>query len=351
MTNDIAVRSPFGAVAERETAGAKQSQSRELAETQTLYLMAERMPRDERSACEAAIRQFERQGLAERAEFSYRRGNETIAGPTIRTAEAIAQKWGNIKFGFREVARGIGADGVPFSEVEAFAVDLQSRVPRTLGFIVPHWRDTQSGGYRLKTERDIYELVSNQAQRRVRSCILALIPGDVVEACMQQADQTLKANVDMTAAGVDKILKAFEPYGVTRKHIEKAIDRGIESLQPGHVIRLRKWLTSIKEGVADVSELFDMADSAADKVNAAADAAGFAPKPAPAPIARAKPKADAPAPRVTYAQLADKVQQCPDESVAEFVVDEAVDAGLPDDQVADLRKLIATKFATTKDTK
>jgi hypothetical protein len=164
-----AVLNPFGSKTHAvvETAGARQSQSRELAEMQTKYLMAQRFPRDVVANTDKILNAFTRPALAEKSQYQFSRGGSDIVGPSIRAAEAIAQQWGNMEFGFREVSRATGEDGVPYSEVEAFAADLEARNRRPLQFIVRHWRDTKKGGYKLNDERDIYELIANQAQRRL----------------------------------------------------------------------------------------------------------------------------------------------------------------------------------------
>src|SRR5688500_14196706 len=97
--SDELIESPFAprgsALAVQESAGSRQNQSRELAETQTKYLMAERFPRDERAAMDRILTAFQRPTLAEKAAYQFARGGSDIAGPSIRAAEAIAQQWGN----------------------------------------------------------------------------------------------------------------------------------------------------------------------------------------------------------------------------------------------------------------
>lgn len=278
------VESPFAArteVATTESAGARQNQSRELAETQTKYLMAERFPRDERAAMDRILNAFGRRTLAEKAAYQFARGGTDIAGPSIRAAEAIAQQWGNMDSGWRELQRGTDAGGVPYSEVEAFCVDLQARNTKRLTFIVRHWRDTKQGGYKLKDERDIYELCANQAQRRLRACILASIPGDVTEAAMQQAESTLKASADTSQEAMAKMLEAFAPYGVTKDHIEKRIQRRLDAIQPGQVVSLKRIYASLRDDMSTPGEWFEMGDQptpsaeasgSLDKVRAAAAA-------------------------------------------------------------------------------
>ena len=318
------IESPFaarGEVTQTESAGARQNQSRELAETQTKYLMAERFPRDERAAMDRILNAFGRRTLAEKAAYQFARGGTDIAGPSIRAAEAIAQQWGNMDSGWRELQRGVDAGGVPFSEVEAFCVDLQARNTKRLTFIVRHWRDTKSGGYKLKDERDIYELCANQAQRRLRACILASIPGDVTEAAMQQADATLKASADTSPEAMAKMLEAFTPFGVTKDHIEKRIQRRLDAIQPAQVVSLKRIYASLRDDMSTPGEWFEMGDApppaettaSLDKVRAATAAKRGA-KPAAATHTAATKTLDQYRAEIDGAESAEAAQSVLDEA-------------------------------------
>jgi len=258
------IESPFGArtaLAAQDTAGSRQNQSRELAETQTKYLMAERFPRNEVAAMDRILNAFSRPTLAEKAAYQFARGGSDIAGPSIRAAEAIAQQWGNMDSGWRELQRGTDASGVPFSEVEAFCIDLQARNTKRLTFIVRHWRDTKKGGYKLTDERDIYELCANQAQRRLRACILASVPGDVTEAAMQQADVTLKSKADTSPEAMQKMVAAFAEFGVQREHIEKRIQRRIDAITPAQVVSLKRIYVSLRDDMSTPADWFEIGDA------------------------------------------------------------------------------------------
>jgi len=147
---------------------------------------------------------------------------------------------------------------VPFSEVEAFCIDLQARNTKRLTFIVRHWRDTKKGGYKLTDERDVYELCANQAQRRLRACILASIPGDVTDAAMQQAEVTLKSKADTSPEGIAKMLDAFAPFGVTREHVEKRIQRRLDSIQPAQVVSLKRIYASLRDDMSSPKDWFEI---------------------------------------------------------------------------------------------
>lgn len=338
--NDL-VASPFGraAVATQQTAGARQSQSRELAETQTKYLMAQQFPRDVVANTDRILNAFTRPTLAEKAQYQFARGGSDIVGPSIRAAEAIAQQWGNLEQGFRELSRGIDVDGVPFSEVEAYCVDLEARTGKRLQFIVRHWRDTKKGGYALKDERDIYELVANQAQRRVRACILSTIPGDVTEAAMAQAEKTLTTKADTSPEAMAKMLEAFAPFGVTKEHIEKRIQRRLDAIRPAQVVTLKRIYASLRDDMSEPKDWFEMEPPAEEGAATTSGAAGVKATLA----ARGKGKggakgADAAKDQAAVSKLAadgfvERIDNAADAAQGKAVVDEAQKAGLADEDL------------------
>lgn len=349
--NGMAIANPFGAqsTAVAETSGARQSQSRELAEMQTKYLMAQQFPRDQRACMDKILNAFTRPSLAEKAQYQFARGGTDIVGPSIRSAETIAQNWMNMEFGFREISRGVGADGVTFSEVEAFARDLESRTQRPATFIVRHWRDTKSGGYKLKDERDIYELMSNQAQRRVRACILALVPGDVVEAAMDQAEATLKTTADTSAEAMVRMVDAFKPFGVTKELIEKRIQRRLDAIQPAQVVALKRIYASLRDDMSAPWDWFDVEkpETKAESVTLAEVAQRGKKKPQPAapdpetgevaPPAQASNVEAKPEAGPSYAALADRIQKAKNGEDADLVLDAA--RHLPKPMYEDLVRL------------
>jgi hypothetical protein len=242
---------------------AQADQQRAIAEVQARMMIARMNPRDERAAMDRIMNACARPTLADSAVYTYSRGGQDVSGPSIRLAETIGQNWGNIEFGFRELSRGVDSDGVTFSEVEAFAWDIESNTRRPVMFRVRHWRDTKKGGYPLKDERDIYELTANMAQRRVRACILAVIPGDIVEAATQQCEVTMKTKADTSPEAMAKMVEAFAGFGVTKDQIEKRIQRRLDAIQPAQVVALKKIYASMRDGMSRAEEWFEADESAA----------------------------------------------------------------------------------------
>lgn len=233
-------------------------QQRAIAEVQGAIISAKRFPRDMLSAINRIKVACQRPTLAAQALYNYGKGGSSVTGPSIRLMEAIAQNYGNISCGVIELSRNAGS-----SECMAYAWDLETNFRDEKKFQVRHWRDTKSGGYALKDERDIYELIANMGARRKRACIMAVIPGDVVEDATEQCEATLKADVNITPDLLKKLVEAFAPYGVAQDMIEKRIQRNLDAITPAQVVDLRKIINSLKDGMSKPGDWFEMFVAAA----------------------------------------------------------------------------------------
>ncbi|WP_277187642.1 hypothetical protein [Caballeronia sp. BR00000012568055] len=266
--NDVTVTNPFGSSAPTQTGAlVAAEQSKAIAEVQAALLIARTHPRDPRRAVDRILQDCMRASLAEEATYEYARGGNVITGPSIRLAETIAKRWGNMEAGVKELSRTNGV-----SECMAYAWDYETNYRDVRTFTVRHWRDTREGGYALKDERDIYEVIANNGSRRKRACILALIDGDVVEAALTQCKATQAAEVDITEELIANMVARFEAFGVTKEMIEVRIQRRLGAITPAMVVSLRNIYNSLRDGMSAPAEWFDMpADDPAANVTAAAD--------------------------------------------------------------------------------
>lgn len=247
-------RNPFGdAVPATRPVGAlaNAEQQKSIAEVQARMIIARSNPRDAMRCMELILQDCTRPTLAKEALYQYSRGGSSISGPSIRLAEAIAQRWGNIASGIKEISRSGG-----YSECVAYAWDLESGYYDERQFQVRHWRDTKGGGYQLTDERDIYELIANMGQRRKRAVMMTVIPGDVVEAAVEQCEQTLHASADTSPDALAKMANAFAQFNVTKTQIEKWAQCRIEAIRPAQVVRLSKIFASLKDGMSDAADWF-----------------------------------------------------------------------------------------------
>ena len=123
-------------------------------------------------------------------------------------------------------------------------------------------RQTKAGSYELTDPRDVYENIANQAARRERSCILGVIPADIVEAATAECRNTLKKQeggkggmntVDM----VRYIFKMFaDKYGVTQRMLEDYVGVAASEMTTKHVTDLKGVYNAIKDGEASVEDFF-----------------------------------------------------------------------------------------------
>lgn len=243
---------------ERATSLATVEADRAMAEVRAAMVVAHAHPRDPLRAMDLILSDCMKPKLAEQALYSYSRGGTEITGPSIRLAETIARRWGNLHSGINELSRREG-----YSECLAFCWDLETNYRDTKAFQVRHFRPTKTGGYILTDERDIYENIANLSARRKRACILAVVPGDVVEAAVAQCESTLKTTADTSHEAMQKMVLAFITFGVTREHIEKRIQRRLDSIQPAQVVNLKKIWASLRDGMSNARDWFEMAQAEA----------------------------------------------------------------------------------------
>jgi hypothetical protein len=230
-------------------------QQRAIAEVQARMIIARANPRDPIRAMEKILNDCTRPTLANHAIYQFARGGTDIRGPSIRLAEAIAQRWGNLASGIKEIARH-----GDYSECLAYAWDLESGFYDERQFQIRHWRDRserQGGGYRLTDERDIYELIANFGQRRKRAVLLTVIPGDVTEAALEQCERTLNAQADTSPEGIKKLIEAFAEFGVSVQQIETRIQRRINAIRPAQMVGLRSVFNSLRDGMGEVADYFE----------------------------------------------------------------------------------------------
>ena len=229
-------------------------QSRAVAEIQASMVIAKKFPRNEDQAYTKIIRACARLELAKQAKYSYPRGGKQVEGPSIRLAEVLARCWGNMDYGIVETARRIGE-----SDLLAFAWDKESNTKVVRQFTTRHIREKRSGNEDLRGERDIYELTANQGQRRVRACILELIPGDFVDAALAQCEKTLKGGYGKTLEDLRReLLVLFSKFGINQEMIETRIQHKYEALTYQEYEQLISIYNGIKDGHADRAEFFDL---------------------------------------------------------------------------------------------
>ena len=230
------------------------SASREMEEVKGQIFMAKQFPRNVFQAEQRVLDTCKRPALAQVAMYRYPRGGANVTGPSIRLAEAIAQNWGNLSYGIQELEQRDGE-----SVAKAFCWDLETNVRQEKVFTVKHLRKAGGSIKKLDDPRDIYELVANNGSRRLRACILGVIPGDIIDKAIQQCTDTLAGNSKGPLKDrVAKMLDGFKgTYRVTQEMIEAKFGYNADSFTEYDYIDLLNIANSLKDGMSKVEDWFD----------------------------------------------------------------------------------------------
>ena len=228
-------------------------------EVQAAFVIAKKFPRNLNQCYIDIINSCKRSKLAETAMYAFPRGGQLVTGPSIRLAEMMAMCYGNLDCGIREISQ---EDGMAVAE--AYAIDLQTHTRVSKVFHVKLERHTKKGITKLSDPRDKYELISNQGSRRLRSCILALIPGDITEDAVIQCGKTLESSDIPLAERVKKMVMAFDEFGINVEHLEARLGHNLDATIPSELVTLQSIYRSIKDGMADRSQFFDIKSKVAE---------------------------------------------------------------------------------------
>lgn len=221
-------------------------------EVQGAIVMAKNFPRDTVNAYNRIIEECQRPSLAESATYRYPRGGANVTGPSIRLAEVMARNWGNMEYGVVEMEQREGE-----STMMAFAWDLESNTRATRIFTVKHVREVGKGLVDLKGPRDVYEMTANLGARRLRACIMQVIPGDMVEAAVKACQATLAGNNALpTEDRVRAMINKFSGLGVTRGMIEKKLGHDVKNVNAQELTELGEIFQAIKDGMAGREDYF-----------------------------------------------------------------------------------------------
>lgn len=282
-------------------------QSRAVAEVQAAVIVAQQRPRDTTRALAEMRGSCRNKRLAERAFYRFPRAGGAVTGPTIHLARELARVWGNVQYGIAELRRD---DVGGFSEMQAWAWDLETNTRTSQTFVVPHMRDKTGGPERLVDMRDIYENNTNQGSRRVRQAIFAVLPPWLTEEAQDLCRQTLSdgGGKSLPQQIADSV-KAFEGLGITAAQLDQKIGRPASAWTEHDVVSLRVIFKSLRNNEISRDEEFpplavtgaeivgtQPAQPASAKPTRSTRSAASTPPPAPAaaPVADELPVEDPP---------------------------------------------------------
>lgn len=274
MSNELTLQQAQGMLpAQSRSVGAVAD--RAVAEIQAQVFMAKQFPRDENQARARILRACQRQGLAEKAIYTYPKGGQRVTGPSIRLAEAIAQAWGNLDFN-TVILEQRETESVCLS----YCWDVETNTRASRSFIVPHKIATKHGEKVLTDPREIYELAANQGARRLRACILSIIPGDIVDEAIDACNATLSGgNKRPLIDRLRELTDRFMTYhSVPLNSIERYFGYPLDSFTEMDGVTLAGIYTALRDGAASREDYFQMPKLTAGEDDKTPDKAADVPK-------------------------------------------------------------------------
>jgi hypothetical protein len=194
-------------------------------------------------------------GLADRAFYKFPRGNQTVSGPSVHLARELARCFGNVQYGITELRRD---DIGKYSEMQAYAWDIQTNTRSIQTFVVPHKRDKKGGPEVLTDLRDVYENNSNQGARRLREAIFSILPTWFTEEAKEICTTTLVEGVSGKSLpqSVADAIARFDELGINTARLEAKIGRTSSDWTAHDLAGLRVSHSSLKQGTVSADEEF-----------------------------------------------------------------------------------------------
>jgi hypothetical protein len=233
-------------VIDRQTGELKASSQAAAAQTeiQSAIIISRRFPRNEDDAFQKLMKACKRHSFAEDVQYKYPRGGVTVLGPSVNLAREAARVWGNIRYGVEVIS-----DTDEDRQINGFAWDLETNAKVTAEDAFKKLVYRKKDGWIKPDERDLRELTNRRGATLVRNCILQLMPKDLIEDAVAQANETLKAKAQSDPEETKKkILVAFQGFGITATELEKYLKHPIAQCTPQELVDLRGVYQSIKDG-------------------------------------------------------------------------------------------------------
>lgn len=182
------------------------------------------------------------QATADSCIYSVPRGGKNIEGPSVRFAEMVASAWGNIRWGGRVIEAN-----ERYVVAQGFAHDLQSN--NAIAIEVRRRVVTKKG---KKADEDMIQLACAAATSIARrNALLATVPRALTQEAYDAADRCATTGKGSFEEYREDIVKKFIERGAKAHQIYAAIGvEGLSDIDGGHVRKLRRMFTALRDGTA-----------------------------------------------------------------------------------------------------
>lgn len=232
-----------------------------IAQIQAQHAIARRFPRDPDRVRQLMLRECKRTGFAEAAWYRKPIG-QGVEGFSIRFAEAAQRLSGNMQTDTIPLTddadkRTLLVRTIDFETnatyVTSIVVTKTVERSRPDGQVLSQRRNSRGGvTYVVRaTDDDILNKQNALVSKAIRTNILRLIPGDVLDECKVEIRKTMNSDVtnDPDAAR-KKIVDAFDTIGVLADELSAYLNHPLAQASPAEIIELRAVYQSIHDSDA-----------------------------------------------------------------------------------------------------
>jgi hypothetical protein len=211
------------------------------------------------------IRVYQRPKAAETATYYFERAGKEISGPTVKLTRQAVRCWGNIRAGFTTVSiddkyvhlRGYALDletNARFEQEDKFLKKIQRKV-KVGNDSVTKWVDPD--------ERQLQELINKKGAILERNCSLRVLPPDLIDDAIEEAEKTLHAEAKKTLKAnrpdaIKTLVKVFSELNVSVEMLEKYLGHAMDLVDDKEYARLRAICVSIHDGNSTREEVFNL---------------------------------------------------------------------------------------------
>ncbi len=249
-----------------ETATAAQA-SQAQAIVQAKFAIAYRKPRDLDDVRTRLLRECQRPGFADDAEYAKPIAGAKITGPSIRLAETCVRLMGNITISsailFEDDDKRITRIGATDLETNAtYEQDITVRKvverknPKGRTVLSERTNSTGEKTYLVEaTDDEMNTSVAAAMSKAIRTTAFRLVPGDLVEEALTECRKTRAATDAKDPDSVKKaILDAFARRGIGPALVKELVGKDLNVTTADERADLKKILTALDEG-ADFQEM------------------------------------------------------------------------------------------------
>ena len=254
-----------------ETASAALAEQAKAA-VQSRFIIAATNRRDMMQVRSRILADCARPAFAESAIYRKPVG-DGVEGPSIRLAEAAARAMGNITCDVaaiyddadKRIVRVTATDleaNLTFPKDVTIAKTIERSRPQPGRRIVAQRKNSRGSDVFVieATDEEILDKENAATSKAMRTCLLRLVPGDILEEALEACRATRSGAVRADPKAVlRKMVDAFAAIGVTAANLAEYLGHPIDTSTPDEIEALRGIRNAIRDKEATWSEVLESA--------------------------------------------------------------------------------------------